>query len=499
MQLDFRKTFMSVISRPKTLSLIALLILIALIVGLDGLYFIHYSNSVTGLLGIDSSLCFVVLLAALLISFFYLVVRNSYRSVGIFALIAILAVIYTAILMHRLFQDQTHQFMQKMIDQTAGLVQVELASQLDLHLMGFEQLSESWQTQAKHLAKIDQNYEVNLLKQTFSGVESLSWVTPSDQLHWPDEVLVGKEAHAITYLIIFIATLMSLVVLMATGFVVFVQRRANQLNQLNEALKQEMQERKKAEAAKLRMKEAFMQNQKLQAIGTLAGGIAHNFNNLLYSVKGYVQLTRSDLPKDSLGSRNLGKVLQALENAEALVSGILAFSREEKTDFEFINIESVLSRSLDLLRMTLPATIHLETHFAVQGVQVKGSAAQLQQVMMNIIKNAVDAMQGAGCVTIRATIEQTNERLLYECARLTYPQYVVIRIADKGVGMDKQTQQRIFEPFFTTKDVGKGTGLGLATSHSILLDHHGDLTVRSKLGEGSTLSLFIPIIGGPNK
>ena len=314
---------------------------------------------------------------------------------------------------------------------------------------------------------------------------------------WPDQTLIGQETHALTYLVTFIGVLMSLMIILAAGFILFTQYKAKQLAKLNQALAVEMKERQLAEAEKLRLKEAIMQNQKLQAIGTLAGGIAHNFNNLLYSMKGYVQLTRGDLPKESVGARNLGKVLQVLANAEHLVAGILSFSRAEKSEYERLDIQTVLERSIDLLRMTLPASIELVLQLSVVGVQIKGSAVQLQQVLMNIIKNGVDAMQGSGCITIKATVAKQNDPLLCRHTRLTYASYVVIQITDEGVGMDEATQQRIFEPFFTTKDVGKGTGLGLATSRSIILDHRGQLVVKSQPGKGSTFSLFIPITGGP--
>jgi signal transduction histidine kinase len=268
------------------------------------------------------------------------------------------------------------------------------------------------------------------------------------------------------------------------------RQRAKSLDQMNQDLKNEMAERSVAEASKQRLERELLQGQKLQAIGTLAGGIAHDFNNILYAIMGYVEMARDDVIKDSLVYNNLGKVLEASQRGQELIARILAFSRSQHHEFKPIAIRSTLESVLALLKPTIPASVvinfkdNLKDDFVILGDQTR-----LHQIVVNLINNAVDAMDGEGTVTITLSVIKAQDQLLRQ-----FPdsRYCKIEIRDTGHGMDQTTLGRIFEPFFTTKEVGKGTGLGLATVHTTVKEHQGEILVTSQLDTGTTFTLLLP-------
>lgn len=267
--------------------------------------------------------------------------------------------------------------------------------------------------------------------------------------------------------------------------------RARSLNQMNEELKREISERVSAEETKQKLEIALLQGQKLQAIGTLAGGIAHDFNNILYAIIGFTQITRDDVAKDSLPYKNLGKVLEAATRGQELVARILAFSRRQQQKFDVIPMRSTIDAALSLLRPTIPASVLIRFDSENDAV-ILGNQTQLHQVLVNLITNAVDAMEGEGTIDITLSHVQPHDPLLYEFPESRAQHYCKIEITDTGHGMDQQTMERIFEPFYTTKEVGKGTGLGLSIVHSIIKEHEGEIAVRSKLGQGTTFIILLP-------
>lgn len=203
-----------------------------------------------------------------------------------------------------------------------------------------------------------------------------------------------------------------------------------------------------AEEAKQKLEVALLQGQKLQAMGTLAGGIAHDFNNILYAIIGYVELAREDVQKDSITFKNLGKVLDATHKGQELIARILAFSRREHHQFESLLLKDTIEAALALLQPAIPASVIIHFKSQINPV-ILGNQTQIHQVLVNLINNAVDAMDGEGTITIGLTKQMT------ETQRQTYCK---IEIHDTGHGMDHHTMERIFEPFYTTKEVGKGTG-----------------------------------------
>jgi PAS domain S-box-containing protein len=234
------------------------------------------------------------------------------------------------------------------------------------------------------------------------------------------------------------------------------------------------------------------QSQKLAAIGTLAGGIAHEFNNVLASIIGFTELTVDDVPPDSRAWHNLQKVLQAGLRAKQVVQQLLAFSRQSPPVREPVQLDRIMREALTLLRASLPSTITLQYYGKPGGGPVLADPAQMHQVVMHLGANAADAMRHTGG---RLEVRLDTVHVLAEAADPPYLSpgtYVRIRVRDTGCGMSPEVQERIFEPFFTTKNVGEGTGLGLATVHGIVSSHGGTITVSSRCGRGTTFTVYLP-------
>lgn len=267
--------------------------------------------------------------------------------------------------------------------------------------------------------------------------------------------------------------------------------RARSLKRINVDLKKEIAERVSAEATKEKLEAALLQGQKLQAIGTLASGIAHDFNNILYAIIGYVEMARDDTAPDSLTYKNLGKVLDGAHRGQELVSRILAFSRRQHHQFEILDVKFTIDAALSLLKPTIPTSVMIRFN-AIQNIKIKGNQTQIHQVMVNLINNAVDAMDAEGSITITMERVLAEDPLLKEFPEAKPQNYCKIEIKDTGHGMDKKTIERIFDPFFTTKEVGQGTGLGLSIVHTIVKEHDGEITVNSQLGHGTQFIILIP-------
>lgn len=271
------------------------------------------------------------------------------------------------------------------------------------------------------------------------------------------------------------------------------QSRNNALRRMSLEFKNEIAERIKAEEGKQKLEIALLQGQKLQAIGTLAGGIAHDFNNILYAIIGYVEMAREDAPKDSLVYKNLGKVLEAAQRGQDLVARILAFGRRHQHhEYQPVNLKAMLESVLSLLQPTIPSSVAINLINTSNDPMILGDQTELHQVMVNIINNAVDAMDGEGVITIRISQIPAKDDYLLQFPTTGDLNYCKIDISDTGHGMDQTTMKRIYEPFYTTKEVGKGTGLGLSTVHTIIAEHQGNISVTSTLGQGTTFSLLLP-------
>lgn len=235
--------------------------------------------------------------------------------------------------------------------------------------------------------------------------------------------------------------------------------------------------------------------QKLQTIGALAGGIVHEFNNLLTPILGYSEFIRERMGPDSEYYEDMGEIYEAGSRAKEIVEQLLPFSRREtdSTSYGPFSLEAVLQDSTKMVSMILPANIRLEKDFEGVHANIYGSATQLHQVLLNLCSNAVQAMEGkGGTLTVQA--ERIDADALPENYHPTVQSgFVRIRVADTGCGMAPETLAHIFDSFFTTKAAGEGTGLGLSVVQNILISHGGFIEAHSTVGEGSEFLVYLPV------
>ena len=238
--------------------------------------------------------------------------------------------------------------------------------------------------------------------------------------------------------------------------------------------------------------EQLRQMQKMDAIGRLAGGIAHDFNNLLTAINGYSELSLRSLPNGSPVHHNVEEIRRAGERAADLTRQLLAFSRKQIMKPKIINLNQTVADIKKMLERLIGEDIEIVTRLSPDLGQISADPGHIEQMIVNLVVNARDAMPDGG----RLTIETSNISLDTEYAKRHFPivpgKYIVIAITDTGLGMDKETQENIFEPFFTTKDIGRGTGLGLATVHGIVKQSGGDIWVYSEVGNGTTFKVYLP-------
>jgi PAS domain S-box-containing protein len=238
------------------------------------------------------------------------------------------------------------------------------------------------------------------------------------------------------------------------------------------------------------------QSQKLEAVGLLAGGVAHDFNNLLTVVLSHLDLMRDELPPDATGlAADLEEVRQAAQRAADLTRQLLAFSRRQVLRPQVVDVNDVLVQSERLLRRALGERHTLELAPAPSPCPVRVDRGQLEQVLMNLVLNAGDAMPAGGTVTIETAAALVDADAAARAGLPGAGAYVRIAVADTGRGMDEATRARVFEPFFTTKPVGEGTGLGLATAYGIVSQSGGGFEVASAPGAGTTFALYLPRCG----
>ena len=264
--------------------------------------------------------------------------------------------------------------------------------------------------------------------------------------------------------------------------------RINALQEVNDALEE------------LHRSEEFLQHgQRLQLMGTLTGGIAHEFNNFLTPITGYADLIMADADPESEIYDNALEISEAAEKARDVVKQISAMSRKNvETIYDAIPVKKMLSQTRKLVETNCPKQVEFVERVELNEEEVLGNSTQLQQVLLNICVNAIHAIgPSAGTLTLSADVVPRAELLLRfpdEKIPEVWPSYVCIRIADTGSGMDKETLQHIFEPFFTTKKTGEGTGLGLALAEQIIRTHRGYICAESTLGQGSTFYLYLPVL-----
>ena len=250
---------------------------------------------------------------------------------------------------------------------------------------------------------------------------------------------------------------------------------------------------KDAEASKTRkqLEEQLRQAQKMEAIGRLAGGVAHDFNNILTGITGYVELVLAQIEEPG-ARRDLEQIRLFSDRAAGLTHQLLAFSRRQPLQVEAVDLNELVASTTAMIERLIGEDIELKFIGDTELATVQADAGQIEQVLMNLAVNSRDAMPGGG----KLILETSNANLDREYARrhtaVIAGEYVMLSVSDTGVGMDKEQLARVFEPFFTTKEQGKGTGLGLSTVYGIVKQHDGNIWVYSEPGRGTCFKIYLP-------
>ena len=241
------------------------------------------------------------------------------------------------------------------------------------------------------------------------------------------------------------------------------------------------------------LEEQLLHSQKMEAIGRLAGGVAHDFNNILQVVTGYTELAQSTLDEDSPLQEMLLQVSQAGERAGSLVNQLLTFSRNQLIVTRILNLDEAITENLDTLKRVIGENINLEFLPSCDNCFISSDQNMIGQLLLNICLNARDAMPEGGNISVRTTGVFLDREFCKKNPSSETGEYAMISISDTGCGMDKETLSRIFEPFFSTKGITAGTGLGLSTVYGIVNQHDGIITAESERGKGSTFEIYIPL------
>ncbi len=241
------------------------------------------------------------------------------------------------------------------------------------------------------------------------------------------------------------------------------------------------------------MEAQFRQSQKMEAIGQLAGGVAHDFNNILTVIYGYCYMLQSGTEDNPALRANVDQVLAAAERAANLTRSLLAFSRKQTMNLSSVNLNDLILNVGKLLGRIIGEDIQMKTLFQANPLMIYADSGQIEQVLMNLATNARDAMPKGGQLTIETGIEEIREDFIHAHGYGAPGRYVVLSVSDTGEGMDAETAKKIFEPFFTTKGVGKGTGLGLSIVYGVIKQHNGFINVYSEPGKGTTFRIYLAL------
>ena len=244
-----------------------------------------------------------------------------------------------------------------------------------------------------------------------------------------------------------------------------------------------------------KLEDQLRQAQKLEAVGQLAGGIAHDFNNILSAIIGYAHLTLMKMEENDLLRANIDQILDASQRAAVLTQSLLAFSRKQATNPVRTNLNDLIKRFEKFMLRLLREDIELKVICTDKTLSVIADNGQIEQVLMNLVTNARDAIHGRGHLTIETRLVEFDDDFVKIHGYGVPGNYALISVIDTGTGMDEKTKERIFEPFFTTKELGRGTGLGLSMVYGIIKQHNGYINVYSELGLGTTFNIYLPIAG----
>jgi PAS domain S-box-containing protein len=261
-------------------------------------------------------------------------------------------------------------------------------------------------------------------------------------------------------------------------------------------------ERKRAEQAKAKLEGQLQRAQKMESIGSLAGGIAHDLNNILFPISGLSEMLLDDMPPDNPAFENIEQIYKSAQRGSDLVKQILSFSRQGNPQKLPIRIQPILKEALKLAQATIPRNIEVKSHINMDCGMVSADPTQIHQIVMNLITNAFHAVEQTGG-TIDIALKETAIESFAEKEDLPFHaipgdlltgRYACITVSDTGTGIDQTQIDKIFDPYFTTKELGKGTGLGLSVVHGIIKEHGGDIRVYSELGKGTVFHVYLPLL-----
>ena len=244
------------------------------------------------------------------------------------------------------------------------------------------------------------------------------------------------------------------------------------------------------------LEDQFRQAQKMEAVGRLAGGVAHDFNNLLMVISGYAEVILASLDAHHPLHEKGRAIQQAADRATTLTRQLLAFSRKQLLELKVIDVNAVVQDMERLLRPLIGENVEFDAQLSPEAAHTRADAGQLEQILMNLVVNAKDAMPNGGKLTMQTQNIVVDENHRRGQTFIRPGQYVMLSVSDTGMGMDKETQSRIFEPFFTTKEKGKGTGLGLSTVYGIVKQSGGYVLVQSEEGRGTKFQIYLPRVEG---
>jgi two-component system cell cycle sensor histidine kinase/response regulator CckA len=246
--------------------------------------------------------------------------------------------------------------------------------------------------------------------------------------------------------------------------------------------------------AQKRLEEQLRQSQKMEAIGQLAGGVAHDFNNILTVIHGHASLL-SAAGLDESGARSAQQIAQAAERAAGLTRQLLTFSRRQLIQPKRLDMNKIVGNMTDMLGRILGEDVTLQLNYSTAPATVEADTGMMEQVLLNLAVNARDAMPHGGQLSVRIAVVDVDESHLQRHPEARVGRFVCVSKSDTGCGIPPENLSRIFEPFFTTKEIGKGTGLGLATVYGIVKQHEGWVEVESVVGKGTTFRIYIPFVG----
>jgi len=246
-----------------------------------------------------------------------------------------------------------------------------------------------------------------------------------------------------------------------------------------------------------KLEQQLLQSQKMESIGLLAGGVAHEFNNLLTAISGYGQILQESIPPDDeLSQESIGNVMKATERAAELTRSLLSYSRKQTMKPEPVRVGAIIGNVGKLIQRVVGEDIEISINLSGEDLLVYADAGQMEQALMNLATNARDAMPRGGCLSISAGKVTVDEGSGARYDLAAPGKYALVSVADTGRGIDSESLERIFEPFYSTKKVGEGTGLGLSIAYGIIKQHNGSIMVSSERGRGTIFTIYLPLIEG---